>query len=264
MFLFGFIGLGMASPFLLLPFVPGVRNLLPKPGDWMDTFKQVMGFVMMGAVIFFLSTMGNEWKTATLTLLMGVAFACWWIGKVPTYEPVGKQLTAWVGGLAAAALFGVAAFNFLGPPKHIIHWEKFSLDAIAKAEQEGRTVFVDFTADWCMNCKTNEKFSVESEAVQKLLLENNVVAMKADWTEANADLKSELDRLKRPSIPLLAVYPAGKPTEVLVLDGLVMEFQVLDTIRRGGPSKVPLERKPGGKETETAKVVAKNSSRQTN
>ena len=261
---FGFIGLGMASPFLLLPFVPGVRNILPKPGDWMDTFKQIMGFVMMGAVIFFLSTMGSEWMIATLTLLVGVAFACWWIGKVPSYEPFSKQLTAWTGGIAAAALFGVASFNFLGPPKHIIEWQEFSLAAITKAEQEGRTVFVDFTADWCMNCKTNEKFSVESEAVQKLLLENNVVAMKADWTEANPDLKSELDRLKRPSIPLLAVYPAGKPTEVLVLDGLVIESQVLDTIRRGGPSKVPLEKKPAGKETETAKLAAKKSTQEAN
>ena len=115
-----------------------------------------------------------------------------------------------------------------------------------------------------MNCKSNEKFAVERAAVKKLMHTNNVVAMKADWSEANADVESELKRLKRPSIPLLAVYPAGKPTEVLVLDGLVMEYQVLETIRRGGPSKVPLERKPGGKETETAKVVAKNTSRQTN
>jgi thiol:disulfide interchange protein len=255
---FGFIGLGMASPFLLLPFVPGVRNILPKPGDWMDTFKQLMGFVMLAAAIFFLSTIGNEWKIATLTLLLGVSFACWWIGKVPTYEPVGKQLTAWIGGAAAAALFGVAAFNFLGPPKHVLEWQEFSLANITKAEQEGRTVFVDFTADWCMNCQTNARFSVEREAVKKLMQENNVVAMKADWSEANADLESELKRLKRPSIPLLAVYPAGKPTEVLVLDGLVLPTTVLDTIRRGGPSKVPLEKKPA-KETETAKVVTNHS-----
>lgn len=261
---FACIGLGMASPFLLLPFVPGVRNVLPKPGDWMDTFKQLMGFVMIAAAIFFFSTIGNEWRVATLTLLMGVGFACWWIGKVPSYEPLGKQLTAWVGGIAAASLFGVAAFNFLGPPKHVIEWQEFSLAAITKAEQEGRTVFVDFTADWCMNCQTNARFSVESEEVRKLLQDNNVVAMKADWTEANPDLESELKRLQRPSIPVLAVYPAGKPTEVLVLDGLVLPSTVVDTIRRGGPSKVPLENKSAGKEAETAKALSGQAARQAN
>jgi suppressor for copper-sensitivity B len=261
---FAFIGLGMASPFLLLPFVPGVRHILPKPGDWMETFKQLMGFVMMAAVIFFFSTIGDEWKIATLTLLMGVAFACWWIGKVPTYEPIGKQLTAWVGGVAAAALFGVASFNFLGPPVDGIEWQEFSIAAIQKAEQEGRTVFVDFTADWCMNCKTNAKFAVEREAVKRLLAENNVVAMKADWSEANPDIESELKRLNRPSIPLLAVYPAGRPNEVLVLDGLVMQYQVLNAIRRAGPSKVPLDNKSAGQGTETAKAMTGQGSRQAN
>lgn len=264
--IFGCIGLGMASPFLLLPFVPGVRNILPKPGDWMDTFKQLMGFVMLAAVIFLYSAIRPEWQIATLTLLMGVGFACWWIGKVPSYEPLNKQLTAWIGGAAAAGLFGVAAFNYLGPPdpKDRIEWQEFSEAAIAKAEQEGRTVFVDFTADWCMNCKWNLRFSVEQQAVKQLLADNNVVAMKADWSEANADIENELKRLKRPSIPLLAVYPAGKPSEVLVLDGLVLQQQVLDTIRRGGPSKVPLENKPAGKEAETAKALSGQAARQAN
>lgn len=252
---FACIGLGMASPFLALPFVPGVRNWLPKPGDWMDTFKQIMGFVMLAAGVFFFSTIENDWKIAVLSLLVGVGFACWWIGKVPIYEPFGKQITAWIAGCAAAGIVGVAAFNLLGPPPPgaAIEWEEFSLERISQLEEEGRTVFVDFTADWCVNCKTNLRVAVEREDVKQLLEKNNVVAMKAEWVNTNPDVEAELKRLKRPSIPLLAIYPAGRPNDVIVLDGLVLKFQVLNAIRHAGPSKVPLEKKPVPSKNLTAK-----------
>lgn len=242
---FALIGLGMASPFLALPFVPGMNKLLPKPGDWMDTFKQVMGFVMMAAAVFFFSGIEDEWKISALTLLLGVAAACWWVGKVPLYEPLGKQLTAWVTGSAAAGILGVVAFNFLGPPPPgaAVEWEKFTLDKIAEHEAANRTVMVDFTADWCANCKVNLKWAIEREDVKQLLEKNNVVAMKADWTSKNPDLEAELRRLGRKQIPVLAIYPAGNPNEVLVLDGLVWKSQVLNTISKGGPSKTPLEKK---------------------
>jgi thiol:disulfide interchange protein len=251
----------MASPFLALPFIPGVRNLLPKPGDWMDTFKQIMGFVMIAAAVFFFSTIEDAWKIAVLTLLVGVAAACWWVGKVPIYEPAKKQLTAWLGGLAAAGVCGYLAFTFLGPPPPgaAIAWEDFSLERIAQLESENKTVFVDFTADWCANCKTNLRLAVEREDVKKLLAQNNVVAMKADWTSDSPEVESELKRLGRQQIPVIAVYPAGNPNEVIVLDGLVWKFQVLNAIRQGGPSKTPLEKaNPSG--TETAKMEGTSSS----
>lgn len=258
---FACIGVGMASPFLALPFVPGVRNLLPKPGDWMDTFKQVMGFVMMGAAVFFFSGIEDEWKISALTLLLGVALACWWVGKVPMYEPLGKQLTAWITGSAAAGILGVIAFSFLGPPPPgaAVDWEDFSLARIAQHEQENRTVMVDFTADWCANCKVNLKWAIERKDVKDLLEKNNVVAMKADWTSANADVEAELKRLGRKQIPVLAVYPAGRPNEVLVLDGLIWKSQVINTIQKGGVSQVPLEKK-SPPTANTAKLAANSSS----
>lgn len=259
---FALIGLGMAFPFLMLPFVPGINKLLPKPGDWMDTFKQVMGFVMMAAAVFFFSGIEDEWKISALTLLLGVAAACWWIGKVPVYEPLGKQLTAWVTAGAAAAILGIAAFSFLGPPPPgaAVEWEDFSIAKIAEHEAANRTVMVDFTADWCANCKVNLKWAIEREDVKQLLEKNNVVAMKADWTSSNPDLEAELKRLGRKQIPVLAIYPAGNPNEVLVLDGLVWKSQVINTIAKGGPSKTPLEKK-SPPAANTAKVAAntKNS-----
>ncbi|WP_254508114.1 protein-disulfide reductase DsbD family protein [Anatilimnocola floriformis] len=252
---FFFVGLGMASPFLALPFVPGINKLLPKPGDWMETFKQVMGFVIMGAAVFFFSAIEDEWKIAVLTLLLGVSLACWWVGKVPLYEPVGKQLNAWITGGAAAGIIGVVAFNFFGPPppEARIEWQNFSIANITQQEQANRTVLVDFTADWCANCKVNLKWAIERADVKQLIDENNVVAMKADWTSANPDLEEELKRLGRKQIPVLAIYPAGKPDEVLVLDGLVWKQQVISTIRRAGPSQTPLEKKSQPAKSLTAK-----------
>jgi suppressor for copper-sensitivity B len=216
---------------------------------------------MMAAAVFFFSGIEDEWKIAALTLLLGVAAACWWVGKVPVYEPLGKQLTAWVTGTAAAGILGVVAFNFLGPPPPgaAVEWEKFTLDKIAEHEAANRTVMVDFTADWCANCKVNLKWAIEREDVKQLLEKNNVVAMKADWTSKNPDLEAELRRLGRKQIPVLAVYPAGNPNEVLVLDGLVWKSQVLNTISKGGPSKTPLEKKLDKKSppaANTAKVAA--------
>jgi thiol:disulfide interchange protein len=227
----------------------------------MDTFKQIMGFVMIAAAVFFFSTIEDSWKIAVLSLLVGVGFCCWWVGKVPIYAPASKQLTAWISGCAAAGTCGVLAFTFLGPPppEAAIEWEEFSLARIAQLERENKTVFVDFTADWCANCKTNLKFSVEREDVKKLLKENNVVAMKAEWVDTKPDVEKELKRLGKQQIPVLAVYPAGNPNEVVVLDGLVWKFQVLNAIRQAGPSKTPLEKaNPLG--TETAKMEGANSS----
>ncbi|QDU28012.1 Thiol:disulfide interchange protein DsbD precursor [Anatilimnocola aggregata] len=241
--IFACIGLGMASPFLALPFVPGVRNLLPKPGDWMDTFKQVMGFVMMAAAIFFFSTIQNEWRIATASLLLGVGFACWWIGKVPMYDPLGKQLTAWIGGAAAAALVGVVAFNTLGPPDKSValDWQEFSTAKLKQLQQENRTILVDFTADWCVNCQTNLKFAIERSDVKQLVEQNKVVAVKADWTNPNPELEATLKGLRMRQIPVLAIYPAGKPEDVIVIDGILTKDQVIAAIQKAGPSKVALD-----------------------
>ncbi|WP_425614305.1 thioredoxin family protein [Anatilimnocola sp. NA78] len=252
---FAFIGLGMASPFLALPFVPGISKILPKPGDWMETFKQVMGFILLAACVFFVSGIETELRIATLCLLVGVAAGCWWVGKVPSYDPLGKQLTAWVVGTAVAAIIGVTSFSLFGPPPPAaaIAWEEFSAARLAQLKSENRTVMVDFTADWCANCKTNLIWAIEREDVKKLLEQQNVVAVKADWSGPNPELKAELARLNRKQIPVLAFYPAGKPEDVIILDGIVFKSQVLQAIKEAGPSKVPLDNlKPAA--TTTAKA----------
>jgi thiol:disulfide interchange protein len=244
--IFTFVGLGMASPFLLIGAFPRLLSILPKPGEWMNTFKHLMGFVMLGVTIWVFSTLGAKNYIPALLLLLGVGFALWWIGRVPIYEDTGKQIKAWLVG---AAIAGAAAFItfggrtilgpwYPGPVEEIYQWQPYSDAALNKYRSEGKVVMIDFTADWCVNCQTNFRWAINREAVKELITRHRVVPMKADWTDQNETIKSKLAELNSISIPLLAIYPAGKPEEdVIILRDLVTQQQVLEALKKAGPSK---------------------------
>jgi thiol:disulfide interchange protein len=234
--IFGSVGVGMALPYLVIGAFPSLVRWLPKPGAWMETFKQLMGFVLLGTVVYLFATISADYFISTLALVMGVWFACWIIGRVPIYEPAIKQLWAWISGCAAAAIVGYLAFTFLGPAKHLYEWKAYSPDSIAKMQSEGKTVMVDFTADWCPTCQANFIFAINTPRVKEAVEKNGVVPMLADWSDYNVTIKAKLAELNSNSIPLLAIYPAGKPGEVIVLPDLLVERQVLTALEQAGPS----------------------------
>jgi suppressor for copper-sensitivity B len=229
--LFLSVGLGMAFPYLLVGLFPGLIRWLPKPGEWMETFKQLMGFVLLGTVVYLFSTISSEYFIPTLASVVGVWFACWLIGRVPPYEPLPRQLRAWGLGLAAAGLVGWASFQYLGPAKHLFEWQPYQPDAIARLQQEGKAVMVDFTADWCLTCQANFRFAINTPRVQQIVQQYGVVPMLADWTDQNDTIKQKLAELNANSIPLLAIYPAGRPGEVIVLRDALLEQQVVDALQ---------------------------------
>jgi thiol:disulfide interchange protein len=160
---------------------------------------------------------------------------------VPIYESASKQLWAWLGGCAAAAVVGYLAFTFLAPVKHLYEWKAYAPDSIAKLQSEGKTVMVDFTADWCPTCQTNFMFAINTPRVKFAVEKNGVVPMLADWSDYNETIKAKLTELKSNSIPLLAIYPAGKPGEVIVLPDLLVEHQVLEALEQAEPAKPAAE-----------------------
>jgi thiol:disulfide interchange protein len=233
------IGLGMASPYLLIGAFPRLMRLLPKPGAWMDTFKQMMGFVMLGTIVFFFSFMDRQYLVATFAMMVGLWAGCWWIGRVSLVEPLGKRLLAWGEGGVFALAVGVFAFTFLTPRESIIPWQNFSRQTLAKLTEEGNTVLVDFTAEWCLNCKLNLKHAIETKPVRELIDKNKVVPLLADYTSASPEIKQMLESLNSGSIPVLAVFPAGKPLEqAIVMRDIISQQQVLDALAQAGPSKV--------------------------
>ena len=229
------VGLGMASPYLLIGAFPGLVKWLPKPGAWMETFKQLMGFVLLGTVVYLFSTINSDWFIPTLALVMGVWLACWWIGRVPIYEDTSKQVWAWIGGCAVAALVGYLSFTFLGPVKHLYQWQAYAPDRIAALQRDGKTVMVDFTADWCLTCQANFRFAINTHRVKEVVEKKQIVPMLADWTDESEEIRLRLQELDSKSIPLLAIYPAGKPGEVVVLRDVISERQLVDALEKAGP-----------------------------
>jgi thiol:disulfide interchange protein len=234
--IFSTVGLGMAAPYLVIGVFPGLIRFLPKPGAWMETVKQVMGFLLLGTVVYLFTTMNERYFIPTLTLLVGLWFACWLIGRTPLTAPLQTKLQAWGGGIGVAALIGLFAFHFLLHTPDIA-WAEFSPEALSRARAEGKTVMVDFTADWCPNCKYNLAVAIDKPRVKDLVERNDVVPMLADWTDRSSTIKESLAALERQSIPVLAIWPANAADEgVIILDGLLTERQVLDALEQAGPS----------------------------
>jgi thiol:disulfide interchange protein/DsbC/DsbD-like thiol-disulfide interchange protein len=239
--IFLFVGLGMAAPYLVIGAFPALVRRLPRPGAWMATFKELMGFVLLGTSVYLISTIGSEYVIATLTLLVGVWFACWWIGRTELTASDSARRNAWIGGISTAAAIGILAFWLMAPSAAELPWQPYSPAALAKARAEGKTVLVDFTADWCLTCKTNLKFSLNRKDVRTLVDANNVVTLVADWTDGDPTIKHALAELGSRSIPLLAIYPADPAEQVIVLPDLVTSSEVLDALRQAGPSRAASE-----------------------
>ena len=232
--IFAFVGLGMASPYLLIGLFPSLVAWLPKPGAWMETFKQLMGFVLLGTVVYLITTITYESRTAVLITLVAIGFACWWIGRTPLTAPASTRTTAWVGSTATAVATGLLAFTLLGPSDHTLPWSPYSQSALKVAKAEGKTVLVDFTADWCLTCKLNLKRAINTERVQSVVEANDVTTLLADWTDKNAEIKQALLALGSRSIPLLAIYPADRPDEPILLPDVISEDDLLAALAEAG------------------------------
>jgi thiol:disulfide interchange protein len=235
--IFGAVGLGMASPYLIIGLFPELIRFLPKPGRWMETAKELMAFLLLATMVYLFSTLSSAYFIPTLALLVGLWFACWWIGRIPLTAEIQTRIMAWVGGSLTAAIVGWFAFTMLFQQSKIA-WQPFSPEALAQARAEGKTVMVDFSADWCLTCKTNLKLAIETDAVQKTIQTNGVVPMLADWTDRSPTIKKALNDLGRNSIPVMAIWSAGKQgTEPIILSDLLSESQVLKALDEAGPSK---------------------------
>lgn len=254
------VGLGMASPYLFLGANPQLaKKVLPKPGAWMETFKQFMGFMLLATVVWLMFSLEFTKLLPMVATLFGIWFGCWVVGKIHITANMGRKARAWGIALGCIAAVAFCSFQYLKSSQESkLTWatdQKISevLTALSsgkgndatlvalKQRPPGRyTVLVDFTADWCATCKTNEATAIDTYATRKKLDELNIVTIKADKTLKNEAIDKLLRELgnKTAAIPFVAVFPADDPTHPIVQDGLLTQSRLLEMLEQAGPSKI--------------------------
>jgi thiol:disulfide interchange protein len=141
------LGLGMGAPYLVIGMYPKLVSKLPKPGPWMETFKRLMGFIMLGTAVFLMGAIEHKYVVSVLTLLVILAFACWWMGRTSLAAPLPQRIKAWSVSIAISVFAVWFSFFFLISP-HELQYQPFTRLTLEENLEEGRTEFVDFTADW--------------------------------------------------------------------------------------------------------------------
>lgn len=236
------LGLGLGLPYLLVSLSPRLLRRLPRPGPWMERLKQVLSLPMYAAAAWLLWVFARQGGQTALILLLAAsllaAVGLWLTGRVQSRRAQGRgSRSLAAAGLAALALgvgvAGVAASQAEPPavsesgPLHARPW---SPGAVAEARAAGQPVLVNFTADWCVTCKINERAALSSRKVAEALEAADGVYLVADWTRRDDAITRELEARGRSGVPLYLLYPAGGG-EPRVLPQLLTEGLVVDALK---------------------------------
>ena len=209
------IAAGMSLPYLLLTSSPRLLRLLPKPGAWMERLKQAMGFVILGVAVWLLDILGSasgiDAVSGACAFLLCLGVGCWMLGI----------LQSRLAGFALAMLLAAAGYRvFLHEPLNAPNpstrdsranaadsiWQPYSKERVARELAANKAVFVDFTADWCLNCKVNERVTLSNAEVLAAFKDKGVVMLKADWTRGDASITEELNRHGRVGVPFYLLF----------------------------------------------------------
>ena len=202
------LAIGFALPFLLISYAPGLLMKLPKPGPWMIRFREFLAFPMFAASIWLVWVLGRQagadGMLIALLAMLAFGFAVWFFKRANFVSKV-------FGGLFLLAMVALP-FTITGKTasaEATLNTENWSPQKVRALRAEGRPVFVDFTADWCVTCKVNERLVLKKKAAQKLFDETNTAFLVADWTNKNDEIARELASHGRSGVPLYLVYPPG-------------------------------------------------------
>ncbi len=244
MLVFISLGLGMALPILLLSFMPALTKYMPKPGAWMGTFKQFMAFPLYASALFFLWVLGTQVGVMGMSLVLGVcillAFAAWLYQRRFTLGPILRTVNYAVGVtalVAAVYLMQTPFLQTLAPVQTASvdaegnstqNYEVFSTARLDEIQAEGRPVFVNMTAAWCITCLANEQTTLSTDRIGQALLDNDITYMKGDWTNEDPEITAMLDKFNRPSVPLYVLYPGDTSKEPIILPQILTPSMVAD------------------------------------
>jgi len=210
------MGMGMATPYLALSLWPEAVKHLPKPGEWMEEMRRIFAWMMGGSAVYlawvYLGQTQPQEGLRGLLAAVGVLFGVWGVAR---WRRTGRWIALAV--LVLGAWVGLAKSD-------AIKWEDWNPQRVEELRAQGRTVVVEFTARWCVNCIINERVVWENMEIREVVKKANVVLMKADWTQRDARIAGELKKFGRVAVPLVVIYK-GK-AEPLALPNLLTVGEV--------------------------------------
>ncbi|MEN9845270.1 MAG: hypothetical protein RIS36_417 [Pseudomonadota bacterium] len=258
--IFTALGVGMSLPYLLIAFKPALLERLPRPGAWMESFKQLMAFPLFASVVWlarvFARQMGLEAAGLHLVAdllwgLLTVGLAFWLVLRA---RKASSPVTQRILRTLALALFVVGFMKGLpsskevegtrsraclaneattaDPDKFGLIWEPYSESRLAALMAQGRSVYLDFTAEWCITCQVNEGIVFSSSEVRALIVQKNIALMKGDWTTKSPSITAALRRYGRNGVPLNVIISKGKQESAVALPNILTPGMVIAELER--------------------------------
>ncbi len=215
MLVFLSLGFGLAFPYLILCYIPAFRNILPRPGAWMETMRNILAFPMLATALWLFWILGNQLglDAMAIALFAGLLFA-FFIWSFTKESKLWKFVS--IICLCGSIYSGVYLSNQNIQDSSIL-MDKGGLNSVEYSSLElqnlidrNQPVFVYFTADWCVTCKLNERVALSQTSVHEALKNNDITVMKADWTNQNPDITGTLQRHGRIGVPLYLYFPVGR------------------------------------------------------
>ena len=233
MLVFVSLGVGMALPILVLSFVPAFANMMPRPGAWMVTFKELMAFPLYAAAIYFLFALGMQVGVVGMSVVLIacviMAFGAWLYQKRFTVGPLWRIANSGIAMACFVFAIYIMQSSYMQPvaagPLSIDadgqvageNYEVFSAARLAELQAQGKPVFINMTAAWCITCLANEQTTLSTDTVKESLSANNITYLKGDWTNEDPEITEMLEHFKRPSVPLYVLYSGDPNVEPVIL-----------------------------------------------
>jgi thiol:disulfide interchange protein DsbD len=236
------LGLGLALPFLVLAFVPGLQRLLPRPGRWMETLKQLLAFPLYATVAWLIWVLsfqvGAAGLLAALAALVLIAFGAWTYGLSQGRGNVSGRALQGMAAVSVAGVVALAIVTDLNQPAGMnmeaasskAESEAFSQQKLDMLLASGQPVFVNMTAAWCITCLVNERTALSTDAVREVFAGKRIAYLKGDWTNRNPEITRLLEKFGRSGVPLYVLYRGGR--EPVVLPQILTQSLVLDALGR--------------------------------
>ena len=232
---FAALGFGMALPLLILCYLPALAARLPKPGAWMDNLKQFLAFPLYLSAIWLLWVFGRQTSVSGMAALcvgaVAIAFGCWLLGRdARGFWQLLRRFCIAASWIIAIALVWQAAQSPSQKATSSDRWQAYNPELVASLRTEGRPVFINLTADWCLTCLANERIALHTQAVEQTFDTLNVATIKGDWTNTDPKITELLQEYGRSGVPLYLWFPANSKGNAMILPQLLTQDLLIKTL----------------------------------